>query len=452
MSKLGMVIDFINAKGLTEFDPMQDYKPNAVVTYQDKIYIALQEVKAANVECCQPVEPPECNSKWAYLINCHEFNLALDSLTDTMLALEKRIIDLRGLEEVTLEANLNSGNLELTIKDTQEDNIYTIPLDKLGLLVSNSDGSFLFKNANGTSVTIPAHQAKTKIVNSGGNNTLGYIHQTSEIHGVPTNTINLVQTTDLSLTKGFRFNVATNQWEIDLSGVLDSSLTWDNGRLRVSDNFKLERNNYVNNAINELDRIIQSRETDLLSNANSYTDTQTRFIHTQFTELLRATRDALESSDRNIRDLLADTNNTLNQRINQLSTDLGAQLNNVTNTLRTEVQTIKSETLKELEKFKAKMEESCKVPIKNVGTYTLVEADNVIISSGGTITIPQGLPVGRLFTVIQSSNNLVNILGSTGVTVIPPFEGSTVLAGINASVTIMITGNDQARIFGQTEN
>lgn len=44
--------------------------------------------------------------------------------------------------------------------------------------------------------------------------------------------------------------------------------------------------------------------------------------------------------------------------------------------------------------------------IKNVGSYTVNDNDNVIVSSGGTITFPDSLPVGRSFTVIRKGDSV----------------------------------------------
>lgn len=116
-----------------------------------------------------------------------------------------------------------------------------------------------------------------------------------------------------------------------------------------------------------------------------------------------------------------------------------------------------SEQDAEIEALKAKDAETCKVPIKHVNTnYTLKESDNTIITTNQlgtdiTITIHNGLPSGRLFTIIQGSGGGVNLqAANANISVIAPLDGSLKLAGANAAVTVL-TDDNSARVFGQTE-
>lgn len=89
----------------------------------------------------------------------------------------------------------------------------------------------------------------------------------------------------------------------------------------------------------------------------------------------------------------------------------------------------------------------CTIDIKQVGSYTLFDTDNMVISTGGVITVPDDITVGRTFTVVQKGTNEVRIAG-TGA--IAPYAGTLVLAGQNAAVTVVKTASNEVRVFGQT--
>lgn len=92
----------------------------------------------------------------------------------------------------------------------------------------------------------------------------------------------------------------------------------------------------------------------------------------------------------------------------------------------------------------------CEMNTNIVGSYTITNNDNVILSNGGTITIPNGLPNGRMFTIIQAGTGKVTLQGDGHIQVTAPLDGSLTLAGVNAVVSILII-NNEARVFGQTE-
>lgn len=90
----------------------------------------------------------------------------------------------------------------------------------------------------------------------------------------------------------------------------------------------------------------------------------------------------------------------------------------------------------------------CTIDVKQVSSYTLVDTDNTVISSGGVITVPDNITVGRVFTVIQKGTAEVRIAG-TGV--IAPYGGTLTLAGQNSAVTVLKTSANEVRVFGQTK-
>ena len=84
-------------------------------------------------------------------------------------------------------------------------------------------------------------------------------------------------------------------------------------------------------------------------------------------------------------------------------------------------------------------------------TYTLLSTDNgeVIVwntSSGGTLTIPSGLPVGFNATLIQTGTASIGITGSG--TTLNSFEGKLRTAGQHAAVSIISYSSNVFNIAG----
>lgn len=101
-------------------------------------------------------------------------------------------------------------------------------------------------------------------------------------------------------------------------------------------------------------------------------------------------------------------------------------------------------------------EELCKVDFKEVSSYTLLDEDSTILATGGEITIPSNLSVGRTFTVIQKGTTDVVLKQGENSKLIPPFgatltNGKLTLAGDNAAVTLIVSGNKEIRVIGQTK-
>ena len=102
-----------------------------------------------------------------------------------------------------------------------------------------------------------------------------------------------------------------------------------------------------------------------------------------------------------------------------------------------------------------KNNETCKIPCKNVDTnYTVVDTDNTIITTNTspiTITFPNNIPVGRMFTIIQSSNTgSVTLANGGNRAFVKPRNGSLVLGGQDAAVTVLYELGGVVRIFGDT--
>ena len=101
-----------------------------------------------------------------------------------------------------------------------------------------------------------------------------------------------------------------------------------------------------------------------------------------------------------------------------------------------------------------KNNETCKIPCKNVNTnYTVVDTDNTIITTNTSpisITFPSNIPSGRMFTIIQADTGSVTLVNGGNSHFIKPRNGSLVLGGVDAAVTVLYEIGGWVRIFGDT--
>lgn len=132
----------------------------------------------------------------------------------------------------------------------------------------------------------------------------------------------------------------------------------------------------------------------------------------------------------------------MQEQINALGASNTAQDSEI-NTLKAKVQALE-----------AKNNESCKIPCKNVDTnYTVVDTDNTIITTNTspiTITFPNNIPVGRMFTIIQAGTGSVTLANGGNRVFVKPRNGSLVLGGQDAAVTVLYELGGVVRIFGDT--
>lgn len=132
----------------------------------------------------------------------------------------------------------------------------------------------------------------------------------------------------------------------------------------------------------------------------------------------------------------------MQEQINALGASNTAQDSEI-NALKAKVQALE-----------AKNNETCKIPCKNVDTnYTVVDTDNTIItinSSPITITFPNNIPVGRMFTIIQAGTSSVTLANGGNRVFVKPRNGSLVLGGQDAAVTVLYELGGVVRIFGDT--
>lgn len=138
------------------------------------------------------------------------------------------------------------------------------------------------------------------------------------------------------------------------------------------------------------------------------------------------------------------------QQLQALQTAIQS-LQDALNTKTQQLQALQTASDQRVQALQTRVETPCAVTLSTVTAHTVVDTDSTIVSTGGTITIPTGLTTGRMFTVIQGSDADVTIAGGAGMTLTLPFEGGAMLAGNNAIASILITGADTARVFGQTK-
>lgn len=91
----------------------------------------------------------------------------------------------------------------------------------------------------------------------------------------------------------------------------------------------------------------------------------------------------------------------------------------------------------------------CTLGVTNQSSYTVKDTDDVIVSSGGTITFPSSIPVGRVFTVIQAADTAV-VLASDG-TINPPWDKTLTMYGKNAVATVIKTGANVFYVSGDMQ-
>lgn len=132
----------------------------------------------------------------------------------------------------------------------------------------------------------------------------------------------------------------------------------------------------------------------------------------------------------------------MQEQINALGASNTAQDSEI-NALKAKVQALE-----------AKNNETCKIPCKNVDTnYTVVDTDNTIITTNTspiTITFPNNIPVGRMFTIIQAGTGSVTLANGGNRVFVKPRNGSLVLGGQDAAVTVLYELGGIVRIFGDT--
>lgn len=141
---------------------------------------------------------------------------------------------------------------------------------------------------------------------------------------------------------------------------------------------------------------------------------------------------------------LDNASNLTNAQITSIQNQING-LGNQTNDLQNQINQIKN-----------RLDETCKVTVKNISSnYTIQDSDNTIVVTGSNpvvITLdPNTIPMGRVFTVIQAGSGKVSFVSTSPSTLHAPLDGSLVMAGVDAAVSIIFEFNQHIRILGQTE-
>lgn len=102
----------------------------------------------------------------------------------------------------------------------------------------------------------------------------------------------------------------------------------------------------------------------------------------------------------------------------------------------------------DFEKLYYLQNQTCTLNQRFIASGTVQAGDNVIYSSGGQVNIPNSLPIGTQYSIIQTTDNDVFL---TGNGLIAPLNSSLTLSGKNAVVTVLIQDANTIRIFGQTK-
>lgn len=87
----------------------------------------------------------------------------------------------------------------------------------------------------------------------------------------------------------------------------------------------------------------------------------------------------------------------------------------------------------------------CTQTVKAVNNYTARPTDEVLLSSGGTITFPASIPVGKSYTVIQTGDSEVKLVGHPNIHSV---GGTTTLKGKNHAVTVIRGTSSDWFVYG----
>lgn len=87
----------------------------------------------------------------------------------------------------------------------------------------------------------------------------------------------------------------------------------------------------------------------------------------------------------------------------------------------------------------------CTQTVKAVDNYTALPTDEILLSSGGTITFPANIPVGKSYTVIQTGDSEVKLVGHPNIHSV---GGTTTLKGKNHAVTVIRGTSSDWFVYG----
>lgn len=204
-----------------------------------------------------------------------------------------------------------------------------------------------------------------------------------------------------------------------------------------------------NGVLNDPNRWSDWHRTDNAQIPFNLINTHSTQIADLFRDLAQDKKDlaeAIKIINASIANVKNETGNALNARVAELINSIGNKDAEI-NALRQANNSINSE----LQALKARLDMPCTIGIKTVGDYTVDNTDNTLLCTGGVISVPNTIAVGRTFNVIATTNSPVTLKGIDGMNLIAPHDGTLKLTGKDCIVTVIITAQNEGRLFGQTE-
>lgn len=204
-----------------------------------------------------------------------------------------------------------------------------------------------------------------------------------------------------------------------------------------------------NGVLNDPNRWGDWHRTDNAQIPFNLINTHSTQIADLFRDLAQDKKDlaeAIKTLNASITNAKNESGSALNAKVAELINSIGSKDAEI-NALRQANNSINSE----LQALKARLDMPCTIGIKTVGDYTVENTDNTLLCTGGVISIPNTIAVGRTFNVIATTDSPVTLKGINGMNLIAPYDGTLKLTGKDCIVTVIITTQNEGRLFGQTE-
>lgn len=83
----------------------------------------------------------------------------------------------------------------------------------------------------------------------------------------------------------------------------------------------------------------------------------------------------------------------------------------------------------------------CLQKIKYVGLHNATEDDDILMATGGIITLPANIPVGKVITIVRDTSETVRIESADGVTAVFPDNTLPQLRVRGSAVSVIRTPN-----------
>lgn len=302
-------------------------------------------------------------------------------------------------------------NSEPALNKVQVENLIAKTLDDKGFLAGAKDceGN---KLADGVGLVTcdGANDVVAKVVNEGGTNAVTGVKKLDNGEFEFTQGVQTIKTDFAGLAKK----------TIDFSKIADgTTITYDAVRGTLS----------AVNDNSELEALKAKVERDIASTNDNVT------ANSEAIEALKAT--VAQSGD----------TSALERKISANSDSIEANKSNIAKN-KAEIDKLKTE----FDALKASLDKPCTINISNKNAnYTAKKTDELIIAKGSkTVTFNVAdAPIGYQWSVINDDDGTTTL--ASGGTIIPPYKGSLKVTGKNAVVTVLKSGDNEYRVFGQTK-